>query len=162
MVFLQPVHQIPETVVSVMAFDDAIVIEHFDPVQQSHELVPDFRIRQQIGKNIRAESADFGIRRQAGHHPLQQRNFMRLLRDLFHDGIHSEVMPGIIRNDRIGYAVLIREKNAQTGLGHASRLHQKIRPGITFISISERMPVFSAMMITGMHLQFTIPSDHMQ
>ena len=96
-----------------MAPDHAVVIESLHPFQQFCHLFPDFRMAQDILKHPAPEGRDRRIRGHAPHHLGNQHLLLRLDRQLFRQGIHSEVVPGFLRNHPVFHPVLVREKQAQ-------------------------------------------------
>ena len=126
MVFLQPVHQVPDSCfVPLMPVHHAVVIEHLDLIQQLHQPFPDLRMAQHILKNIAAESSHTRIRRQAHHHTAQERNLLRLCCRFFRQRVQAEIMPAFLRNLPVGDLVLVWKKNTELGLFHHSVLFQR-------------------------------------
>ena len=121
MVFLQPVHQVPEAgFVPRAPVDDTVIVEGLYLLQQFHHPLPDLLMVQDIPEHITAEGADGGIRSQAGHHPADQLSLLGPLRHLFHHRVQSQVMPDGVRKVPVLHLVLIGKQNAQRLLFHAS------------------------------------------
>ena len=119
MVFLQPVHQIPDAgFIPFMAVDHTVVIEHFDLVQQFQQPFPDFRMPQDVVKNIAAEGRHCRIRRQAHHHPAEQGFLLGLGRHFLRQRVQPEIVPALFRNFPVRHLVLPGKQYAQLHLFH--------------------------------------------
>ena len=114
MILLEAVHQIPDTgLIPGVAVDHPVIVEHLDMIQQLHEPVADFRIPAEILEHIRPEAGHGRVRRHAGHDPLEQRDFLGLLRHFLHQGVQPQVMPCFRGDLLIGHPVLVGEEDAE-------------------------------------------------
>ena len=132
MVFLQPVHQIPDArLIPLMTVDHTVVIEHFNLIQQFQQPFPDLRMAQDILKNIAAESRHRRVRRQAHHDPAQQLLLLGLGRHLFRQRVQAKIVPAFLRDFPVCNPVLPGEQNTQFCLFHFIILIFRIPAGST-------------------------------
>ena len=119
MVFLQPMHQVPDAgLIPLVTVNHSVVIEHLDLVQQLHQPLPDFRMAQDVVKNIAAESRNRRIRCQAHHHPAEQRLLLGLRRHFLRQRVHAQVVPAFLRNLPVCHFILPGKQYTQLRLLH--------------------------------------------